>query len=147
MNTPRMFAAVIVGILVAYGLPLQLEGVLVRSFAGRNLYTAGDYFMTRNTATLLAARIVITAVTSLLAGYMAARIARTDGVRVVAISAAALTMMLIYDFTKGEFAWGTPIWLRVVLVLLTGPVMLGGAAIRSHAAALTAAEPPPTSGA
>ena len=86
MNTPRMFAAVIVGILVAYGLPLQLEGVLVRSFAGRNLYTAGDYFMTRNTATLLAARIVITAVTSLLAGYMAARIARTDGVRVVAIN-------------------------------------------------------------
>ncbi len=130
--------AVVAGILLAYGLPWLLERVLVESLAGRNLYTAGDYYMVRNTAGIIAARLAMAVFLSVLAGHVAARIAKEDMVRTVGIAAAALTLMLIREFTLGEFAWGTPIWLRVALVVVTGPMMVLGAYARAAAAELQA---------
>ncbi len=138
MGLIRSVAAVVVGILLAYGLPWVLERVLVESTAGRNLYTAGDYYMVRNTAGIIAARILMAVFLSVLAGHVAARVAREDMVRTVAISAAALTLMLIGEFTVGEFAWGTPVWMRIALVVITGPAMVLGAFARAAAAALHA---------
>jgi hypothetical protein len=134
----RAIAAVVVGILLAYGLPWVLERVLVESVAGRNLYTAGDYYLVRNTAGLITARIVMAVFLSVLAGHVGARIAKDDMVRTIGISAAALTVMLIGEFTVGEFAWGTPIWMRVALVVITGPAMVLGAYARAAAAELQA---------
>ena len=136
MTLIRSVAAVLVGILLAYGLPWVLERVLVESVAGRNLYTAGDYFMVRNGGGIIAARLLMAVFLSTLAGHVAARIARDDAVRTVAIAAAALSMVLIWEFTAGEFAWGTPIWMRVALVAITGPMMVLGAYVRAAAAAL-----------
>lgn len=138
MGLLRAAAAVIVGILLAYGLPWLLERVLVESMAGRNLYTAGDYYMVRNTPAIITARIVMGVFLSVMAGHVAARVAREDMVRTVAIAAAALTVMLISEFTVGEFAWGTPVWMRVVLVAITGPAMVLGAFARAAAAELQA---------
>jgi hypothetical protein len=138
MGLTRAVAAVVVGILLAYGLPWVLERVLVESTAGRNLYTAGDYYMVRNTAGIIAARLIMAVFLSVLAGHVAARVAKDDMVRTVAISAAALTLMLISEFTVGEFAWGTPIWMRVALVVITGPAMVLGAFARAAAAELEA---------
>ena len=132
----RWILAAIVGIVVSYTMAQQLEGVLVRSAAGRNLHTAGDYFAVRNTPTVLGGRLVLSLATAILGGYMAARIAKDGAMRVVAIAAAALTVMMVVDFTSGEFAWGTPVWMRVALVVITGPAMLAGAAIRIRAARL-----------
>jgi hypothetical protein len=134
----RSIVSVIAGILLAYGLPWVLERILVESVAGRNLYTAGDYYAVRNQAGIIAARLAMAFFLSVLAGHTAARIAKDDVVRTVAISAAALSMMLLYEFTAGEFAWGTPIWLRVALVVLTGPSMVLGAYARAVAAELQA---------
>jgi hypothetical protein len=139
----RTIAAVIAGILLAYGLPWLLERVLVEGTAGRNLYTAGDYYAVRNTAGIIAARIAMGFFLSVLAGHMAARIAREDAVRTVAVSAAAISVMLIWEFTGGEFAWGTPIWMRIVLVAVTGPAMVLGAYARAMAAELRAHDPSP----
>ena len=136
MTLIRSVAAVLVGILLAYGLPGVLERVLVESVAGRTLYPAGDYFMVRNGAGIIAARLLMAVFLSTLAGHVAARIARDDAVRTVAIAAAALSMMLIWEFTAGEFAWGTPIWMRVALVAITGPMMVLGAYVRAAVAAL-----------
>jgi hypothetical protein len=136
----RTVLAIIVGILLAYGLPWVLERVLVESMAGRALYTAGDYYAVRNTAGIIAARLVMAVFVSVLAGHVAARVAREDAVRTVAISAAALSMMLIWEFTGGAFAWGTPIWMRVVLVAVTGPAMVLGAYVRAAVAELRASE-------
>ena len=143
MGLIRAVAAVVVGILLAYGLPWVLERVLVESTAGRNLYTAGDYYMVRNTAGIMAARLIMGFFVSVLAGHTAARIAKDDMVRTVAISASALTVMLISEFTVGEFAWGTPIWMRVALVVITGPAMVLGAYARSAVAQLRAEQPQP----
>jgi hypothetical protein len=138
MGLMRAVAAVVVGILLAYGLPWVLERVLVESTAGRNLYTAGDYYMVRNTAGIIAARLVMALFLSVLAGHIAARVAKEDMVRTVAISASALTLMLVSEFTIGEFAWGTPVWMRVALVVITGPAMVLGAFARAAAAELHA---------
>ena len=136
MSFVRTVAAVIAGILLAYGLPWLLERILVESYAGGRLVGAAAYFDVRNTPGIIAARLVMAFFLSLLAGHSAARIAREDAVRTVAISAAALSMVLIYDFTAGEFAWGTPIWLRVALVMITGPMMVFGAYVRAAVAQL-----------
>ena len=140
MSFVRTVAAVIAGILLAYGLPWVLERVLVESMAGRNLYTAGDYYAVRNTGGIIAARMAMALFLSVLAGHMAARIAREDAVRTVAISAAAISVMLIWEFTGGEFAWGTPIWMRIALVAITGPAMVLGAYARAMAEELRAQE-------
>ena len=136
MSFIRTVLSILAGILLAYGLPWVLERVLVQSVAGRNLYTAGDYYSVRNTGWILAARVAMALFLSILAGHTAARIAKDDAVRTVAISAAALTMMLIWEFTGGEFAWGTPVWMRVALVVITGPAMVLGAHARAAAAEL-----------
>lgn len=138
MGLVRAILAVIAGILLAYGLPWLLERVLVESTAGRNLYTAGDYYMVRNTGGIIAARLAMAVFLSVLAGHVAARVAGDDMVRTVSISAAALTVMLISEFTVGEFAWGTPIWMRVALVVITGPAMVLGAYVRAAVAELRA---------
>jgi hypothetical protein len=132
----RSVAAVLIGILLAYLLPRLMEQVLVASVAGRELYTAGDYFAARNTAGPLAARLVLTFFLGTLAGHMAARIAKEDAVRTVGIAAIALTAMMIWEFTAGDMAWGTPIWMRVAIVALTGPSMMLGAIARAKAAEL-----------
>ena len=143
MSFVRTILALVVGILLAYGLPWVLERVLVESMAGRSLYTAGDYYAVRNTAGILAARLVMAVFLSVLAGHVAARVAGEDAVRTVAIAAAALSIMLIWEFTGGEFAWGTPIWMRIVLVAITGPAMVLGAYARAMAAELRAHDPEP----
>ncbi len=141
MGLIRAALAVVIGILIAYGLPWLLERVLVESMAERNLYTAGDYYMVRNTAGIMTARIAMNFFLSILAGHAAARIAGEDMVRTVAISASALTLLLIGEFTTGEFAWGTPIWMRIVLVAITGPAMVLGAYARAAAAEIHAEQP------
>ena len=138
MSFVRTILALVVGILLAYGLPWVLERVLVESMAGRSLYTAGDYYAVRNTAGILAARLVMAVFLSVLAGHVAARVAGEDAVRTVAIAAAALSIMLIWEFTGGEFAWATPIWMRITLVAITGPAMVLGAYVQSAAAGLRA---------
>ena len=41
---------------------------------------------------------------------------------------------LIWSFTVGEYAAYTPVWTRIALVVLTGPAMVAGAAVRARAA-------------
>ena len=51
-----------------------------------------------------------------------------------AAAAAAQTMALIWGFSNGEFASATPIWVRVALIVVMGPAMMVGAAVRARAA-------------
>ena len=132
----RTVLALLAGILLAYGLPWVLERVLVQSIADQPLTSAEQYFAVRNTGWLLVVRLILGFFLSVLAGHMAARIAREDAVRTVAIAASALSIMLIWEFTGGEFAWATPIWMRIALVAITGPAMVLGAHARATAAQL-----------
>jgi hypothetical protein len=51
-----------------------------------------------------------------------------------ALAAAVQTTALIWGFTAGEFASFTPVWMRIALVVVTGPAMLAGAWVRAQAA-------------
>jgi hypothetical protein len=53
------------------------------------------------------------------------------------VAAIVQTAALIFGFTVGEFAGSTPTWMRIALVLITGPAMLLGASIRARAARST----------
>ena len=138
MGLIRAIAAVITGILLAYGFPWLLERILVESYAGGRPMGSAAYFDVRNTAGIMAARVAMALFLGVLAGHIAARVAKEDAVRTVAISAAAISMILIWDYTGGEFAWGTPIWLRIAIVVLTGPSMVLGAYVRAAVAELRA---------
>ena len=128
--------ALLAAILLAYGLPWVLERVLVQSVAGRPITGPADYYELRNAGWILGVRLGMAFFLSVLAGHTAARIAGEDAVRTVAIGAAALSMMLLWEFTGGEFAWGTPVWMRVALVAITGPAMVLGAHARAAAVEL-----------
>ena len=128
--------SLLAAILLAYGLPWLLERILVQSLAGEPLTSAEQYYAVRNTGWVLIVRLILGFFLSVLAGHMAARIATEDAVRTVAIAASALSMMLIWEFTGGEFAWATPLWMRVALVAITGPAMVLGAHARATAAQL-----------
>jgi hypothetical protein len=143
MGLIRAIAAVVFGILLAYGFPWVLERILVEGYAGGRPMGSAAYFDIRNTAGIMAARVAMAFFLSVLAGHIAARVAKEDAVRTVAISAAAVSMVLLWDYTGGEFAWGTPIWLRMAIVVLTGPSMVLGAYVRAAVAELHAerAEP------
>ena len=136
MSLVRSVAAIVAGMLLAYGLPWLLERVLVESLAGRNLQSADEYYALRNTGGVLAARVGMAVFLGILAGHTAARVARDDAVRTVAIAAAALSMVLMWEFTGGEFASATPMWMRVALVAVTGPAMVFGAYVRAAVAQL-----------
>jgi len=140
MGLIRAILAVLVGVLLAYGLPWLLESVLVTTFAGRNLYTTGDYYLVRNTPGIIAARLGMAVFLSILAGHVAARIAKEDEVRTVAVAASAITMILLWDYTGSEVAGLTPIWMRVIIVVVTGPAMVLGAYVRAAVSQLRAEE-------
>ncbi len=136
----RTILAVIAGVLLAYGLPWTLERILVESYAGGRPMGAAAYFDVRNTPLIMFGRVLMAFMLSVLSGHIAARIAKYDAERTVAIAAAAISMVLIWDYTGGEFAWGTPIWMRIAIVLLTGPSMVLGAIARARAAEVQAQE-------
>ncbi len=101
------------------------------------------YFDVRNTVGIMSARVAMAFFLSVLAGHIAARVAGEDAVRTVAVSASAVTMVLLWDYTGGDLAWGTPIWLRIVVVVLTGPSMVLGAYVRAAVAELRAEQAEP----
>ncbi|MEQ1757032.1 MAG: hypothetical protein ABL986_01855 [Vicinamibacterales bacterium] len=143
MGLIRAIAAVIVGVLLAYGFPWLLEGVLVQTYAGGRPMGSAAYFNIRNTLGLMAARVAMAFFLSVLAGHIAARVAKEDALRTVAISASAVSMVLLWDYTGGELAWGTPIWLRIAIVAITGPSMMLGAYVRAAVAELRAEQSEP----
>ena len=50
------------------------------------------------------------------------------------VGAAVLTAALIWAFTADEYAAYTPVWTRIALVVLVGPAIVAGAAVRVRAA-------------
>jgi hypothetical protein len=92
------------------------------------------YFDVRNRPAILGAKLVYNSLAAVLGGYMTARLAGVEEMKHAGLAAAAQTAGLIWGFTAAEYAAFTPLWMRVTLVLVTGPAMMAGAAIRVHAA-------------
>jgi hypothetical protein len=114
-----------------------LEFTLVSAVAGAPPTDLPGYFAVRNQPAILAAKLGYNSVGAVLGGYLTARVAGRQEMAHGGIAAIVQTAALIYGFTVGEFAGFTPVWMRIALVLVTGPAMLLGASIRARAARRT----------
>lgn len=120
-----------------------LEFTLVRAVAGGPIPDMTAYFVVRNRPAILAAKLVYTSLAALLGGYMTAKVAASREMTHAVVAAVIQTVALVWGFTASEYAPFTPVWMRVALVLLTGPAMVVGGAVRATAGA-AAGEPPVT---
>lgn len=132
-NPLRSIIAVLGGIGLVSLIVEPLEFTLVNATTDAPIADMAGYFAVRNQPGILAAKVVYNSLAALLGGYMTAKIAGTHEMRHAGVAALAQTAALIWGFTVGEYASYTPVWMRVVLVLVTGPAMLAGAKIRESA--------------
>lgn len=126
--------AVIAGMLIYAVVSELLETTLVSATADRPITDIAAYFSMRNTPMMLGAKVVYNSMAAILAGYMTAKIAGQNELRYAGMVAALETASLIWGYTMGEYASFTPVWMRGVIVLTTGPAMMVGASIRHRAA-------------
>jgi hypothetical protein len=129
----RSFIAVLGGVAVTSLVTETLEFTLVTAASGGTIADMAGYFQVRNRPAILAAKLVYNTVAGVLGGYLAAKVAGTRELLHGGAAAVLQTAALIWGFTAGEYAAFTPIWMRVALVLLTGPAMLAGASVRARA--------------
>ncbi len=134
MNIIRSAVAVLAGLGLISLVVEPLEFTLVNAVSGGEVSDMAGYFAIRNQPGILAAKLVYNTLAAILGGYLTAKVARTNEMRHAAVAAAAQTLSFIWGFTAGEYAAFTPVWMRVALVVLSGPAILLGASIRASAA-------------
>lgn len=142
MSPIRSLLAVLGGIALVSLLVEPLEFTLVGAVAGGAVTDIDAYFAVRNRPWMLAAKLVYNTAAALLGGYMVAKIAGHAEMAHTGLAAAVQTAALIWGATASEYAPYTPAWMWVMLILLTGPAMLAGGAIRARAAGATVVEGP-----
>ena len=110
-----------------------LEFTLVTAASGGSINDMTAYFAVRNRPVILAAKVLYNTLAAILAGHMTAKIAGRRELLHTVVVAVVQTIALVWGFTAGEYASFTPVWMRVALVLTTGPAMVLGASIRARA--------------
>ena len=135
-NPIRSLGAVLGGLGVISLVVEALEFSLVTAASGGRVNDMSQYFAVRNQTGILAAKLVYSSVAAILGGYVTARVAMVNEMRHAAAAAAAQTVALIWGFSGGEFAAFTPIWVRIALIVLMGPAIMVGAAVRARAASV-----------
>lgn len=133
MSPIRSIVAVLGGILLVSVTVQVLEFTLVNARAGGAIMDMRGYFAVHNQPVMLAAKLVYNTFAAVLGGYMTAKVAGHRHMLHGVVAALLLTAALIRGSTAGEYAEFTPVWMRVALVLLTGPAMVAGASIRARA--------------
>jgi hypothetical protein len=133
MNPGRSILAALGGFLLFQVLTQMLETTSVAVVAGGSLADEASYFAVRNRPGLLVTKLGYTAAAALLSGYLSAKIAVVHEMRHTMAAAALVTAILVWEFTASEYAHYTPVWMRVALVAITGPIMLVGGWIRTSA--------------
>jgi hypothetical protein len=129
----RSIIAVLGGIGLFALVTETLEFALVTAAAGGSISDMPEYFAVRNRPVILAAKLLYNTMAAILAGYITAKVAGRRERFHAAVVAIVQTIALVWGFTAGEYASFTPAWMRVALVLTTGPAMMLGAAIRARA--------------
>jgi len=135
MDVIRGLVAVLGGLAVTRLLTLPLEITLVNALAQQPVQTAGEFAAVLNSPAMMVARILYTTVAAILGGYITARIAAHDPMRYTLIAAAFQSMSLIAGFAAG-YAVPSPLWIRVVLVIVSTGGIVAGGAVRAAVAAL-----------
>jgi hypothetical protein len=133
VNPIRSVIAVMGGIAVISLVVEALEFTLVTAVSGGSIADMSGYFAVRNRPTILTAKVAYNTLAAVLGGYVTAKIAGTHELIHSGVAALIQTGALIWGFTAGEYASFTPAWMRIALVVLTGPAMMAGGMIRARA--------------
>jgi hypothetical protein len=139
VNPVRSLLAVLGGIALISLVVEPLEFTLVNATASQPVTDMAGYFAVRNQPGILAAKLVYNTLAALLGGYMAARIAGHAELAHAAFAGAVQTASLLWAAFASEYASFTPGWMWGALIVLTGPAMVAGAAIRARAVRAQAA--------
>ena len=129
----RSVVAVLAGLGSVSILVELLEVALVSAVAGSAVTDMTSYFAVKNRPMMLGAQLGYNSIAAVLGGYLTAKLAGTREMLHGAAAALLKMAALAWGFTLGDYAEFTPAWMRIMLVLLTGPAMLAGASIRARA--------------
>lgn len=132
VNPVRGITAVLGALVLFSAMTQLLEYTLVNASGGDTIKDMPSYLAALNHPPLLAAKAAGTLMVAVLTGYLTARIAQTREIMFAGLAAAAETCSMVYGFTMGEYA-ALPLWIRVLLVAITGPAMMAGAWIHLQA--------------
>src|SRR4029079_17657660 len=90
------------------------------------------YLAVRNRPIVLAVTLVTHGLASLLTGYVLAKLAGTGEVRHAAATAGLFTIAMI-GAAAAPNVMLPPIWVRMVMLLITPPALIAGAYVRGQA--------------
>lgn len=128
----RSVAAVLGGVLLLGFMDRILEGTLVNALADATPTDDASYLAVRNRPMVLAVTLITHTLASLLAGYIIGRIAGMQETRHAIAAGAVLMAAYIWAFLSDN-PMLPPVWVRVAMLLVTVPALVGGATIRAQA--------------
>jgi hypothetical protein len=132
MNPLRSVVAVLAGMMLLNFIDLTLERIMVNAVADVVPADAAAYVAIRNQPLILAATLVTHALAATLVGYVVAKIAGAHEIRHAVAAAVAVTVTFAMAFAS-ENPMLPPTWVRAVILIVTPPALLGGAAVRAQA--------------
>ena len=133
MDLLRGIVGVLAGMAVISIVVETLEFTLVNALSGGAIADMAEYFAVRNRPGVLAAKVAYTTLAAVLGGYVTAKVAGAAEMKYASVAASLQTFALIYGMNASEYGPFTPTWTWIALIVLTGPAILLGAAVRAQA--------------
>jgi hypothetical protein len=129
----RSIAVVVAGLLLLGFIDQTLERTLVMVLAqGVEIKDEAAYLAIRNRPIVLAVTLITHGFASLLTGYVLAKLAAKNEVQHAAATAGLFTVAMIGAATSPNVML-PPIWVRMVMLLITPPALIAGAYVRGQA--------------
>ena len=129
----RSIAVVVAGLLLLGFIDQTLERTLVMVLAqGVEIKDEAAYLAIRNRPMVLAITLVTHGFASLLTGYVLAKLAGRSEVQHAAATAGLFTVAMI-GASASPNVMLPPIWVRMVMLLITPPALIAGAYVRGQA--------------
>jgi len=129
-NALRTVGGVLAGLVLISMIAEGIEFVLVTALHGSVTMDPDTYFAIRNRPGVLAFKLVYNSVAALAGGFVCAWIAGRMEMLHGLLLAAVQTAGFIYGMTASPFAHTTPLWMWIVLTVLTAAAVFFGAHIR-----------------
>lgn len=131
----RTVGAILLGLLIVGFIDQTLEKTTVVALADAPPTTEAAYVAVRNRPVVLIITLITHALSAMLAGYLLGRVAGSFEVRHAAATAVLATIAYIVAFMTPNVML-PPVWVRVVMLLITPPALLAGAKVRADARAI-----------
>lgn len=132
MSPLRSVVAVLGGVVVLSLMDRVLEGTLVSALAEGPPTDQASYVAVRNRPLVLVVTLAAHTMTALLAGYITGRLAGGQETRHAIGAGAVLTAAYMWAFVLDN-PMLPPVWVRIAMLLVTVPALVGGAMIRAQA--------------